>query len=77
MHAVAAGVAAAAGARPDRHIPWTIPPPLLTLLAQDTSPLPRPLTPTPEGTAAECTDSGKISAESAFRWYLASNGAVN
>lgn len=55
----------------------TIPAPLLTQLAEDTSPLPRLLTPGPDGTAAECTDSGEALTESAFRWQLANDGAAN
>lgn len=55
----------------------TIPPPLLTQLAEDTSPLPRQLTQGPEGTAAECTESGEPLTESAFRWQLSNDGAAN
>lgn len=55
----------------------TIPPPLLTQLAEDTSPLPRVLFPGPDGTAAECDDSGEPLTESAFRWALANDGAAN
>lgn len=55
----------------------TIPAPLLTQLAEDTSPLTRQLTPGPDGTAAECTDSGERLTESAFRWQLSNDGAAN
>lgn len=55
----------------------TIPPPLLTQLAEDTTPLPRQLTPGPTGTAAECSDSGAPLSEADFRWQLANDGAAN
>jgi transaldolase len=55
----------------------TIPPPLLTQLAEDTSPLARLLSPGPDDTAAECIDSGEPLTESAFRWQLATDGAAN
>ncbi|WIA17240.1 hypothetical protein OEZ85_014113 [Tetradesmus obliquus] len=55
----------------------TIPPPLLTQLAEDTSPLPRLLTPGAAGTAAECSDNGERLSEAAFRWELANDGAAN
>lgn len=55
----------------------TIPPPLLTQLAEDTSPLPRQLHPRAQGTAAECQDSGEPLTESDFRWQLANDGAAN
>jgi transaldolase len=55
----------------------TIPPPLLLALAEDTSPLPRQLTPGPDGTAAECTHSDAPLTEAAFRWQLANDGAAN
>lgn len=55
----------------------TIPPPLLQLLADDTRPLPRQLTPGPDGTAAECRDDGSPLSEGDFRWQLANDGAAN
>ncbi len=55
----------------------TIPPPLLTQLAEDLSPLPRQLTPGPNGTATECMDSGAPLGEADFRWQLANDGAAN
>lgn len=55
----------------------TIPPPLLTQLAEDTSPLPRALHPGPDGTAVECDDDGAPLMEREFRWRLANDGAAN
>jgi transaldolase len=55
----------------------TIPPPLLTQLAEDTSPLPRVLYPGLQGTASECADSGVTLGEADFRWALANDGAAN
>lgn len=55
----------------------TIPPPLLTQLAEDTTPLPRVLHPGPDGTAAECTDDCATMTEAGFRWALANDGAAN
>jgi transaldolase len=55
----------------------TIPPPLLTQLAEDTTPLPRQLHPGQDGTAAECQDAGDPLTGSQFRWQLANDGAAN